>query len=188
MLPPLPAPLTTTRPAPAPSSVAGDTLGEASTVDPVRAQRVTAPSVRRRATATPAPARVAPPEVTLAPDVYAALRTLTLRERGETPAKARTYGRVVLDAVEAHAGELSQHWKAIPESTPPRRGLFSSPDPRPTRRRHSQAPARVPLAGVLGSDVEQLDALTREWGAGSRSALVEQALRRYLALGDNSQS
>lgn len=186
LLPPLPAPSTTTRPTPAPSNADGAHAGEVSTAVPVRAPRVPAAGTRRRATAIPA--RVAPPEVTLAPEVYAALRTLTLRERGANPATARTYGRVVLDAVEAHANELSQYWIATQEPTLHRRGLFSSPDPRPTRRRHSQAPARVPLAGVLGSDVEQLDALTHEWGAGSRSALVEQALRRYLLLGDNSQS
>jgi hypothetical protein len=116
--------------------------------------------------------------VALAPDVYQALRELTLRERAATPTTARSYGRVALDAVEAHATELAKHWAA-----PPARAtgsLFSRGTDVARRRRHAQAPARVPLAGVVARDVDQLDKLATDWGAGSRSALVEAALRLYL--------
>ncbi len=91
---------------------------------------------------------------------------------------------MALDAIEAHADELAQLWNASRAPETAGSGLSSSPGQTRSsaRRRHAQAPARVPLAGVLGSDVEQLDAVAREWGAGSRSALVEAALRRYLRL------
>jgi hypothetical protein len=94
---------------------------------------------------------------------------------------ARTYGRVALDAIETHAGALQHHWDPPP---PTATGLFSSANTAITsrRRRHAQAPARVPLAGILASDATQLDHLAEAWGAGSRSALVEAALRLYLRL------
>jgi len=128
-----------------------------------------------------APRRTPPPEVSLAPDVYSALRALTLRERAASPTTARTYGRVALDAIETHAGALQHHWDTPP---PTDTGLFSSANTAITsrRRRHAQAPARVPLAGILSSDATQLDHLAEAWGAGSRSALVEAALRLYLRL------
>ncbi|HEY0399707.1 MAG TPA: hypothetical protein VGF00_15030 [Acidimicrobiia bacterium] len=121
--------------------------------------------------------RTAPAEVALAPDVYQALRELTLRERAATPTTARSYGRVALDAVEAHATELARHWAAPARATG---SLFSRGTDVARRRRHAQAPARVPLAGVVARDVDQLDKLATDWGAGSRSALVETALRLYL--------
>jgi hypothetical protein len=140
--------------------------------------RESRPAARSRTTAASTSGRVAPPEV------YVALRALTLRERATNPVTARTYGRVALDAIEAHADELAQLWNTSHAPETAGSGLFSSPEQTRSsaRRRHAQAPARVPLAGVLGSDVEQLDAVAREWGAGSRSALVEAALRRYLRL------
>jgi len=113
-------------------------------------------------------------------DVHAALRALTLRERTASPTTTRTYGRVALDAIETHAGAL-HHWDTSP---PTDTGLFSSANTAITsrRRRHAQAPACVPLTGILASDATQLDHLAAAWGAGSRSALVEAALRLYLRL------
>jgi hypothetical protein len=186
LLPPLPAP---TRPAPDAAASVDNTRGNAPSATSERGRPTAAATARsQRAASLAAPTRVAPPEVTLAPEVYAALRALTLQERGTNPATARTYGRVALDAIEAHADDLAQHWTG-PAGTPaPHVGLFSSSSPISTRRRHSQAPARVPLAGVLRSDVEQLDALVGHWGAGSRSALVEAALRRYLIVEERLQS
>lgn len=123
--------------------------------------------------------RVAPPEVALPHEIYRALRSLTLNERSVDPTKARSYGQVVLDAIEEHAGELKAHWVgAVPGSGG---GLFKRVEAgRPTRRRHNAPQSRVPLAGVIDSDVAVLDQLASDWGAGSRSALVEQALRLYL--------
>lgn len=123
--------------------------------------------------------RVAPPEVALPEEVYGALRSLTLDERSADPTTARSYGQVVLDAVERHADELKAYWaNAVSTSGT---GLFKRAEAgRPTRRRHSAPRARVPLAGVINTDAAVLDQLASDWGAGSRSALVEQALRLYL--------
>lgn len=126
--------------------------------------------------------RIAPPEVALPEEVYGALRSLTLEERSASPTTARSYGQVVLDAVEAHADELKAHWTnaTVPSNT----GLFRRADVgKPTRRRHNAPRARVPLAGVINTDAAVLDQLASDWGAGSRSALVEQALRLYLRVG-----
>lgn len=146
--------------------------------------RIKTPEHRRRSSArgsgSTVASRTAPPEVALSPAVYAALRALTLRERAQDRTTARSYGQVALDAVELHAAELQEHWKA-PVS--PTTGLFKRRDESATpRRRHSEPQARVPLAGVIPSDAEALDRLAEEWGAGSRSALIEQALRLYLGL------
>jgi len=126
----------------------------------------------------PGEPRVSPAEVAIAPDVYRALRAVTLRERATTPTTARSYGRVALDAIDTHADQLAGYWSA-PQAAAT--GLFSRRDAEtPRRRRHAQAPARVPLAGIIASDIRQLDQLAADWGAGSRSALVEVALRMYL--------
>jgi hypothetical protein len=140
-----------------------------------------APAEDVEAESAPAPqaARGRAPEIAIAPEVYKALRALTLREREVSPSHARTYGQVVLDAVEDNATTLARHWRNGRQR--PKSSLFQRVNPEaPRRRRHSQAPARVPLAGILASDAAQLDRLAVEWGAGSRSALAEQALRLYL--------
>lgn len=124
--------------------------------------------------------RVAPPEVALPEEIYSALRSLTLEERSVDPTTARSYGHVVLDAVERHAAELQTHWASSTASSSGG-GLFKRAEAgRPTRRRHNAPRARVPLAGVINADAAVLDQLASDWGAGSRSALVEQALRLYL--------
>lgn len=131
------------------------------------------------AASAPRAARGRAPEIAIAPEVYKALRALTLREREVSPSHARTYGQVVLDAVEDNATTLARHWRNGRQR--PKSSLFQRVNPEaPRRRRHSQAPARVPLAGILASDAAQIDRLAVEWGAGSRSALAEQALRLYL--------
>ncbi|MBB3040035.1 hypothetical protein [Hoyosella altamirensis] len=127
-------------------------------------------------------ARSAPPEAVVAPEVYQTLRKLTMRERQEKPDRARSYGQVVLDAVEAHADDLASHWRET-AAVPAASRLFRRVDPsQPRRRRHASSPARIPLAGIIPEDIRQLDTLATEWGAGSRSALVEEALRRYLKI------
>ncbi len=137
---------------------------------------------RRRNTrrdSSPTPSRIAPPEVALPQALYVALRSLTLDERNSNPATARSYGQVVLDAVEKHADELQDHWVGVASRASS--GLFKRAEAgRPTRRRHQEPRARVPLAGVINADASLLDQLAIDWGAGSRSALVEEALRRYL--------
>lgn len=123
--------------------------------------------------------RIAAPEVALPEEIYGALRSLTLNERSADPTTARSYGQVVLDAVEQHADELKAHWANDVATSGT--GLFRRAEAgRPTRRRHNAPRARVPLAGVINTDAAVLDQLVSDWGAGSRSALVEQALRLYL--------
>ena len=137
---------------------------------------------KTRSDSSTVPIRTAPPEVYLPPAVYTALRQLTLEERQRDRATARPYGQVVLDAVERYAGELQRHWSAAePQASA---GLFKRREAgaQPRRRRHSEIQARVPLAGIIASDTATLDALAEEWSAGSRSALVEHALRLYLGV------
>ncbi|WP_278314944.1 hypothetical protein [Lolliginicoccus levis] len=175
LLPPAPTPLR--RPAPAPAPVE-EQRGEAGGSRSADAAPAPAPAVSpARTVARP---RTGAPEVVIAPEVHAALRRLTARERERHPERARSFGVVVLDAVEAHAEQLARHW-ARPE--PAGSGLFQRADgSRPRRRRHAAAPARIPLSGIIPADVAVLDGLVEQWGAGSRSALVEQALRWYLGM------
>ena len=166
---------------PRPQLVPSPKVDEATRIQPVKRDRPTAkPRVEPQPESIPAVKRASPPEVAIAAEVYAALRDLTLSERRSNPITARTYGHVVLDAIELHADELQRHWidKPLPRSG----RLFArvSESSGPSRRRHAAAPARVPLAGVINSDTQLLDDLADRWGAGSRSALVEQALRLYL--------
>jgi hypothetical protein len=125
-------------------------------------------------------AAVSPPSVQIDNSVHKQLRKLTSKEYAKDPTTARTYAQVVLDAIEAHAPQLSTHWQSA--SSQPAGGLFSrqkaSP---PKRRRHTEPPMRIPLAGLNPQDRETMDNLVDEWKAGSRSALVEEALRLYLA-------
>ena len=189
ILPPSPAedgaedPVGVSAPAPSrkPQLVPAPKVDEATRIQTVKRDRPTAkPRVEPQPEAIPAAKRASPPEVAIAAEVYAALRNLTLSERRSNPITARTYGHVVLDAVERHSDELQRHW--VDRPTPRTGGLFTrvSASSRPSRRRHAAAPARVPLAGVISSDTDLLDELATQWGAGSRSALVEQALRLYL--------
>lgn len=148
-------------------------------VKPAEPKRADARRKSSKKDASANAARLAPPEVALPEEVYSVLRSLTLAERTADPTTARSYGQVVLDAVEKHADDLKGHW-AKPVA-PTGTGLFRRVDTgRPTRRRHNAPRARVPLAGVINTDAAVLDQLATDWGAGSRSALVEQALRLYL--------
>lgn len=143
------------------------------------ARRADARRKTARRDAPTSASRIAPPEVALPEEIYGALRSLTLNERSADPTTARSYGQVVLDAVEQHADELKAHWAN--DVVTSGSGLFRRAEAgRPTRRRHNAPRARVPLAGVINTDAAVLDQLVSDWGAGSRSALVEQALRLYL--------
>jgi hypothetical protein len=170
---------TPTREPPAPTTTQTREIPSHTAATPVRSARKERPAATGDAPAEPA-ARINAAEVALAPDVYRALRALTLRERATTPTTARSYGQVALDAIDTHADQLATYWHTPPPPTP---GLFRRRTAdTPRRRRHAQAPARVPLAGVITSDIHQLDELVATWGAGSRSALVEAALRMYLTI------
>lgn len=142
-------------------------------VDEVPGPQITR-SRRRRATASV-------PTAEVAPHIHRLLRKLTTKERSRDPITARTYAQVVLDAIEAHQEQLATYWRTDAFSTQDGGGLFSRrPAAPPRRRRHAEPPARVPLTGLNPADGQTLDELVANWGAPSRSALVEQALRFYL--------
>lgn len=119
------------------------------------------------------------PSAQVDPAIHDRLVKLTARERARNTTTARTFAQVVLDAVEKHQAELADFW-SNPAEAPQGAGLFrrqkvaTSPK---RRRKHEKPPARIPLGGIDPVDLETLDQLAVQWNAGSRSALVEQALR-----------
>ena len=101
---------------------------------------------------------------------------ITTRERLRDFAARQhlTHGGVTIDAIEAHAGELATHWTAEKENQGT--GLFPS-----TARHRVRTQVSAPTQLRMTLDVAQvLDNLVTQWSAPSRSALVNEALRRYL--------
>jgi len=86
---------------------------------------------------------------------------------------------VVLRAIEAEAAELAVAWKTSP--TPRSGGMFQMVDHR-TRNRRTEPFAQIQLR-LTTADADVLESLIRDWGAPSRSALVNEALRRYVMAG-----
>lgn len=118
------------------------------------------------------------PSAQVDPALHDRLVKLTAKERARNTTTARTFAQVVLDAVEHHQAELEKFWVARTESKAS--GLFrrQKVETSPKRRRkHEKPPARIPLGGIDPMDLAKLDQLALNWNAGSRSALVEQALR-----------
>ena len=127
--------------------------------------------------------RTRPPEVLLSSEVYDELYRVQIAEKKVCRGLARTMGTIVLDAIEAHASRLATTWTteryAVGEGQ-----LFERPSSNavPRRRRHATAPRTVVLSGVTAANGQRLDNLVQAWGAGTRSALVEQALRYEFGL------
>jgi hypothetical protein len=129
---------------------------------------------------TPSPTlkRSRPPEVLLSSEVYDELYRVQIAEKKVRRGLARTMGTIVMDAIEAHAPALATTWSsqhfAVGEGQ-----LFERPSSKavPRRRRHASTPRTVVLSGVTAANGQRLDNLVQAWGAGTRSALVEQALR-----------
>lgn len=108
------------------------------------------------------------------------LRNLNLAEKKKNPAKARTYGQIVLDAIDAGHEELSRHWKLPANGEKAPGSLFTRQPVVRKRRRHIAPPAKIALTGLNAADARTIDEqLVREWGAPSRSALVDEALTLY---------
>lgn len=122
--------------------------------------------------------RTRPPEVLLSAEVYDELYRTQIAEKKVRRGLARTMGAIVLDAIETHAAKLATTWTsqqyAVGEGQ-----LFERPSSNavPRRRRHATAPRTVVLSGVTAANGQRLDNLVEAWAAGTRSALVEQALR-----------
>lgn len=89
-----------------------------------------------------------------------------------------SFATIALRAIEANAAELSQLWRR-PPAEPVRTGLFGSMPDRPGNRRAEPA-AQVQLR-LQASDAAVLDGLVAEWAAPSRSALVNEGLKRYIS-------
>lgn len=108
------------------------------------------------------------------------LRALTNAEKARNPITARTYGDVVLDAIEAHAEELRTYWKQPDAQAKPSTGLFKRQPVINKRRRHAEPPAQITLLGLGEENAKALEKYWGDWGAPSRSAFVDQALTLYL--------
>ena len=127
--------------------------------------------------------RTRPPEVLLSAEVYDELYRTQIAEKKVRRGLARTMGAIVLDAIETHAAKLATTWTnqqyAVGEGQ-----LFERPSSNavPRRRRHATAPRTVVLSGVTAANGQRLDNLVQAWAAGTRSALVEQALRYEFGL------
>lgn len=153
------------------------------TVTPVAAPQPT-PVRRMRSVGTPTAAtlkaqtRYRPPEVLLSAEVYDAFYRNQIAEKKARRGLARSMGVIVLDAIEKHAARLATTWDTAEESVG-EGGLFVRPSSSavPRRRRHAVAPRTVVLSGVNADNGQRLDDLVSTWGAATRSALVEQALR-----------
>ncbi|PJE02618.1 MAG: hypothetical protein CK429_34430 [Mycobacterium sp.] len=143
---------------------------------------------RLRPTASPgsggAAKRVRPPEVLLSAEVYDELYRVQIGEKKLRRGLARPMGTIVMDAIEAHAPRLATTWSTVASSTMGEGQLFERPSSNavPRRRRHVTAPRTVVLSGVSAANGQRLDNLVLAWGAGTRSALVEQALRYEFGL------
>jgi hypothetical protein len=141
------------------------------------------PTTPAPAVTSPVKARTRPPEVLLSSEVYDELYRTQMAEKKTRRGLARTMGVIVLDAIEAHAPRLATTWSnqqfAVGEGQ-----LFErrSSNAVPPRRRHVIAPRTVVLSGVTAANGQRLDDLVQAWGAGTRSALVEQALRYQFGL------
>lgn len=191
-----PAPRTTVTTAPAtatnplvnggaPASI-GDNSGNLAAPKPAKRQSTKGNSATETAPKRPKQPSVrarggfSTPEAHVASLAAEALRQLTHTEKQQR-GKGRSYGEVVLDAIEQHMDELKAHFDPVANAKPKGR-LFARVDhSRPRRRRHAEPPVKIPLAGIIASDLELLDDLVLQWHTGSRSALVDQALQLYLA-------
>lgn len=114
----------------------------------------------------------------LSSEVYDELYRVQNAERKVRRGLARSMGIIVLDAIEANASRLSTTWQGQQFSVGEGQ-LFERPSSSavPRRRRHASPPRTVVLSGVTMANAERLDQLIQTWNAGTRSALVEQALR-----------
>lgn len=121
--------------------------------------------------------RFRPPEVLLSAEVYARLRAASGKERRARRGAARPFGVRAMDAIEAHADRLQRVW--IDGNKQQHVGLFARPAPGmvPPRRRHATPPVCIALSGIDATNAALLDRYVGEWSAGTRAALVEQALR-----------
>lgn len=113
--------------------------------------------------------------VVLDASVLAELRSFASRTE-------QTHGAVALRAIEAHANELAKHWTQHRPTVQPGR-LFGTTT---TAHRRTEPGVQTQLR-ISSADAATLDNLVTDWAAPSRSALVNEALRRYVFTSDESR-
>lgn len=140
------------------------------------------PAIRQKdKSSLPRRRRHKPPEAAIPYAVYLKLKAASAQEKSQDRGSARPFGVIVMDALERHAGTLMNLW-ATPEppSAPAEGSLFiratppagTTPPPRRAGSMHT-----ITLSGITGANADLLDHYAQEWNAGSRAALVEEALR-----------
>jgi hypothetical protein len=164
----------------APDTTAGERPLDAGP-EPIAAKRATRPvrPTRSAPTRSDQPrAAVAAKDATAGNKVVpVVLDASILQDLREFAARTeQTQGSVALRAIEAHADELASHW-STPASDPGRPGrLFGT---HTSLRRRTEPGVQTQLR-IAAPDAETLDELAVQWDAPSRSALVNEALRRYV--------
>lgn len=98
---------------------------------------------------------------------------LTERLRDTAREQAKTHAEVIFDAIEAQLDKLGALLHDA-ERVPSGGGVFTRAEPR-------QAGPKVQVSGQIRSDnLSVIDRLVEQYGAGSRSQLIEVALRAHL--------
>ena len=98
---------------------------------------------------------------------------LSERLRDAAREQAKTHAEMIFDAIEAQLDELGALLHGA-EPAPSGVGVFTRAEPR-------QAGPKVQVSGQIRSDnLSVIDRLVEQHGAGSRSQLVEVALRAHL--------
>lgn len=149
----------------------GDT-GTAESSDESRRKQASPPKRRRSRTTGDRPALAT---VYTTSETFRALRNHVQQRKAK--GEIVSYGLVTLLAVQENRGTLSRLWGA--EATA---AVDASDDDLFGITIRQAAPKKVPwqLHGASPAQVETLDKLADEWGAPSRSVLVQEALNRYL--------
>lgn len=132
-----------------------------------RPRQAQSPSVETRA-GQPAGSETRIVPIVLDASVLIDLRTFAVRTE-------QTQGMVTLRAIEAHADDLAVRWRH--HERPPTTGRLFGNTRTVHRRTEPGVQTQVRLAAA---DAITLDQLVTDWSAPSRSALVNEALRRYV--------
>lgn len=172
-------PVDSDRVQPAPDSApAGDATGTAPEA-PTRRPRKVTQGERQSAAARPRRDEPAPKVCDTTIKMVPANIDVTVHQelRRFATRTELSFATIALRAIEANAGELAELWRT--PVAPARTGLFGSVQERPGNRRTEPA-AQVQLR-LQAADAAVLDGLVSDWVAPSRSALVNEALKRYLA-------
>lgn len=144
-------------------------------------QPTPAPAPPPPVTVTKRPARTrrggegkAPATVYTSREVHTALRKHAAKTKAT---EVTSYGVIVLRAVQEHRQELRSLWNEPADKPGEDDDLFDLPVRRPRPKKIAWQ-----LHGARREHVQTLDRLVDEWGAPSRSVLVEEALTRYLKI------